>query len=182
MKKLFILSVFVISTGILIQAQNLIQNGDFENWKRVTAQPGSWLTNGGLNTNFLYAKDKKQGNCVQLTDSESSEVKARRFQNTTNIDIASAGTYEVSFKVKGNVGLRAVVLAKKGENPATGKQTDINHSALINGYSSGTMVENWTEVKTIIEVPKTTTFADDYRLHLMEQPSFDKTGMRLLFR
>jgi len=167
MKKHLIITTIIFSLSMLTQAQNLIKNGDFENWKNTASNPASWQPNNNAQTAaFECTNDKTRGNTLHLKELESSAPKARRFQNTTNIDISSAGTYKVSFKVKGNVGLRAVVLARKGENPSTKDQSAINHTASIKSYPSGTMIDEWTEVSTQIVVSETATFANDYRLHI----------------
>lgn len=167
MNRHLIITTIIFSLSVLTQAQNLIQNGDFENWKNTVSNPASWQSNSNKETAaFEYVKDKNQGNVLHLKELDPSAPKARRFQNTTNIDISSAGTYKVSFKVKGNVGLRAVVLARKGENPSTKDQSATNHTASIKSYPSGTMIDEWTEVSVLIVIPETATFANDYRFHI----------------
>jgi len=168
MKTLFTFAAIFLSTCFAIQAQNLIQNGDFENWKRTGGNPASWQISYKLETaSFEHTKDKQQGNYVRLKEMNPEGPKARRFQNTTDINIAAAGTYEVSFRVKGKVGLRAVVLARKGENPVTNSASPTNHFySFSKTYPANTEVADWTEVVATIVVPETATFAPDYRLHI----------------
>jgi hypothetical protein len=168
MKTRLILAFTILSTAYTLQAQNLIKNGDFEDWKRTGANPASWQISYKLETaSFEHTKDKQQGNFVRLKEMNPEGPKARRFQNTTDIDIATAGTYEVSFKVKGKVGLRAVVLARKGENPVTNTASATNHFySFSKTYAANTEVADWTEVVATIVVPETATFAPDYRLHI----------------
>jgi hypothetical protein len=168
MKTLFTLAAIIFSTCFATQAQNLIQNGDFENWKRTGTNPPSWQISYKLETaSFEHTKDKQQGNYVRLKEMNPEGPKARRFQNTTDINIAAAGTYEVSFKVKGKVGLRAVVLTRKSENPVTNAASPTNHFySFSKTYPANTDVADWTEVVATIVVPETATFAPDYRLHI----------------
>jgi hypothetical protein len=168
MKKIFTITAILFIASTLLQAQNLIQNGDFENWKRTGANPAFWQTSFNKEVaTFEHTKDKQQGNYVRLKEMNPEGPKARRFQNTTDIDIASAGTYEVSFKVKGKVGLRAVVLTRKGENPVTNTNSATNHFySFGKTYPAITEVADWTEVVAKIVVPETASFANDYRLHI----------------
>ncbi|MDX9747166.1 MAG: hypothetical protein RBT57_01565 [Paludibacter sp.] len=168
MKTRFTLAILILSTCFTLQAQNLIENGDFENWKRTGANPASWQTSFNKESaTFEYTKDKKQGNYVRLKEMNPEGPKARRFQNTTDINIAAAGSYEVSFKVKGKVGLRAVVLARKGENPVTNAASPTNHFySFSKTYPANTEVAEWTEVVATIVVPETASFGPDYRLHI----------------
>lgn len=153
---------------MFLPAQNLIKNGNFEDWKRTGSNPASWQISYNKETaSFEHTKDKQQGNYVRLKEMNPEGPKARRFQNTTDINIESAGIYEVSFKVKGKVGLRAVVIARKGENPVTHKSSENNHFySFSRTYPAITEVADWTEVIATIEVPETATFANDYRLHI----------------
>jgi hypothetical protein len=168
MKKLAFIFGIVLSATSLLTAQNLIQNGDFENWKRTGSNPAFWQTSFDKQVaTFEYTKDKQQGNYVRLKEMNPEGPKARRFQNTTNIDIQSAGTYEVSFKVKGKVGLRAVVLARSGENPITNAASATNHFySFSKTYPAITEVADWTEVVASIVVPESASFGNDYRLHI----------------
>lgn len=168
MKKNLIISTILLISGLFLQAQNLIKNGDFEDWKRTGANPAPWQISYNRETaSFEHTKDKQQGNYVRLKEMNPEGPKARRFQNTTDINIESAGTYEVSFKVKGKVGLRAVVLARKGETPVTNAQSATNHFySFSKTYPAITEVADWTEVIATIVVPQTATFASDYRLHI----------------
>lgn len=168
MKKLLIIALCLFSVTALLQAQNLIQNGDFESWRQTGGNPASWqISFNREQASFEHTKDKQQGNYVRLKEMNPEGPKARRFQNTTDIAITSAGTYEVSFKVKGKVGLRAVVLARKGENPVTNAASPTNHFySFSKTYPAITEVADWTEVVATIVVPETASFGNDYRLHI----------------
>jgi len=168
MKTLFTLAAISLSTCFSLQAQNLIQNGDFEDWKRTGTNPPGWQASyNKQHATFEHTKDKAQGNYVRLKEMGPEGPKARRFQNATNINIASAGTYEVTFKVKGQVALRAVVLALKDVMPITNKSSEANHLySFSKSYPAVTEVPEWTEVMATIEVPATATFSPEYRLYI----------------
>jgi hypothetical protein len=168
MKKFAFIIGILLWAATILPAQNLIKNGDFENWKQTAGNPASWqISYNREQASFEHTKDKQQGNYVHLKEMNPEGPKARRFQNTTDINIPSAGTYEVTFKVKGKVGLRAVVLARKGENPVTNAASATNHFySFSKTYAANTEVADWTEVVATIVVPETATFAPDYRLHI----------------
>ncbi|GAB1416160.1 hypothetical protein MASR2M117_15660 [Paludibacter sp.] len=147
-------------------AQNLLTNGNFETWtSTASSMPNSWDKGAGaVNTNYFYATDPGQGNVLQLVDALNQSL-ARRFHTTANFSVADEGTYRVTFKVKGNVGLRAVILVKGTASPNTNTQSATNHYTLITEYPSGTIVSDWTTLQYDIVVPETATFGDDYKLH-----------------
>ncbi len=65
------------------------------------------------------------------------------------------------------MGVRAVVLARNGENPVTNAASATNHFySFSKTYPANTEVADWTEVVAKIGVPETATFANDYRLHI----------------
>lgn len=182
MKKIFILIVIICCASINLKAQNLVSNGNFENWTYVKknisggdslVMPDSWARGAGsVGTNYLLANDPAQGNVLQLVDALGTSG-ARRFNTTADFSILTEGTYRVSFKVKGNVGLRALILVKgatggsyTGGAPGTSIQTATNHFTIISDYPSGTNVADWTTLKYDITVPSTATFGTDYRLHI----------------
>lgn len=169
MKK-FLLSIFFIClSATMIHAQNLITNGGFETWtvdNPLTTMPTGWEKgSGAVGTNYLNVTDAAQGNVLRLVEPTSGSVSARRFNTTTNFSISTEGVYRVTFKVKGNVGLRAVVLVKGTTAPSTSAASATNHIALISEYPSGTNVADWTTLQYDITVPSTATFGTDYRLH-----------------
>jgi len=130
--------------------------------------PDGWVRGGGtVGIHYFYATDPDRGNVLRLTDPDGATITARRFNSLTNINIPDAGVYRVSFWVKGNVGLRAVVLVKGTGAPATNTQSATNHYTTITGFVSGTAtnIENWTKVTADINVPSTASFGDDYRFH-----------------
>jgi hypothetical protein len=69
MKKLLFIVGIVLSATSLLPAQNLIQNGDFEDWKRTGSNPASWQISYNRETaSFEHNKDKQQGNFVRLKE------------------------------------------------------------------------------------------------------------------
>jgi hypothetical protein len=178
MKKILILAIVVFTAGLSAVAQNLVANGDFENWTPIVqgtqgdslVMPDGWLRGAGaMGTNYQYATDPVQGNVLRLIDNVDP-AKARRFNTTTNFSISTEGTYRVSFKVKGDVGLRFVALVKGTASPSSSSSSSAqgitNHFTNIAGYPSPTVVSDWTTVQTDIVVPSTATFGDDYRFHI----------------
>jgi hypothetical protein len=160
------LNDLTVEPGITFNPQDLVVNGDFETWTNTaTAMPAGWLAlTGHYNTYLFHATDAVQGNILQLKDLEGSSS-ARRFSTTSTVAVNSEGVYRVTFKVKGNVGLRGVILVKGTTAPSTLTQSATNHFALISDYPSGTNVSDWTTLQYDITVPETATFATDYRLH-----------------
>jgi hypothetical protein len=152
---------------IEFNAENLVPNGNFEIWSnKTTAMPESWTRGAGaLGTNYFYAADTEQGNVLHLVDADPTTVAARRFNTSGNVDIPSAGIFRVSFKAKGNVGLRAVVLVKGTASPNTTTPSATNHIAAITDYPSGTLVDEWSTLMYDISIPSTATFGNDYKLH-----------------
>jgi len=148
--------------------ENLISNGDFEIWPNpTTAFPGFWTSFSNTYGNFyMHATDPDQGNVLRLLDPVSTSVSARRFYPTGTVSIQSAGIYRVSFKVKGNVGLRAVVLYLGTGTPNTSVASATNHVIPITDYPSGTMVDEWTSLEYDISVPTDATFSNDYKMHI----------------
>lgn len=166
MKKLNLILILLVLVK-LSMAQNLIYNGDFELWSNQSNMPDSIARGAGaVGTNYFYATDTEKGNVLSLIDTIASSVSARRFHSLTPISINSAGTYTVSFYVKGNVGLRSIVLTKGTGSPSTVTASATNHIATISVYPSGTVVNSWTFVSVDVIVPATATFGDDYRLHI----------------
>lgn len=166
MKKSILITLICV-LSLYSQAQNLITNSDFEVWTDQQAMPDSWARGAGsFGVQYLYATDAQRNNVIRLNEPDENIISSRRFHSLTNISIPSAGTYRVSFWVKGNVGLRAVVLTKGDAAPSTNKQSATNHATLITGYPSGTQVAEWTKISTDIIVPSSATFGDDYRLHI----------------
>ncbi|MDX9747162.1 MAG: T9SS type A sorting domain-containing protein [Paludibacter sp.] len=152
---------------ISYSANNSAANGNFETWTNTTAMPNSWSIGAGAwGTQYYYQTDDVQGKVLRLTDPTSSSVSARRFNTTANINIPTQGVYRVSLKVKGNVGLRGVILVKGTAAPSTLTQSATNHFTLISDYPSGTIVNDWTTLSYTITVPSTATFGTDYRLHI----------------
>jgi len=155
------------SPGITYNPENLAVNGNFETWTNTSALPNSWgIGAGAWGTQYYKVDDATQGKVLRLADLTSSSVSARRFNTTANINIPTQGVYRVSFKVKGNVGLRAVVLVKGTTGPNTNTQSETNHATQITDYPSGTNVSEWTTLSYNITVPSTATFGADYRLHI----------------
>jgi hypothetical protein len=176
MRKLLILTFAILTAGIAALAQNIVSNGNFENWTYVhqniagtdsLAMPDNWIRGAGaMGVNYFQATDSERGKVLQLVDADGATVTARRF-SSSNINIAESGVYRVSFWVKGNVGLRAVVLVKGTAAPNTSTQSATNHTTTITGYISGTAnISSWTKVTADINVPSTATLGDDYRLHI----------------
>lgn len=177
MKKYVITLTLQFWIGITILfAQNLVTNGNFESWTYIRqglsgdslVMPDTWARGAGnVGTNYLFATDPERGNVLRLTDPDGASVAARRFHSLSNINIPEAGIYRVSFWVKGNVGLRAVILVKGTSAPNTSTQSATNHFSSITGYISGTAtnIGSWTKVTADINVPSTATFGDDYRFH-----------------
>lgn len=167
MKQFLLTIVFVCLSATMIHAQNLITNGNFETWGTTTTFPDSWTASSTAHwgTYYFYATDTSQGNVMRLADLISASVAARRFNTTVDFSISTEGTYRVTFKVKGNVGLRAVILVKGAATPSTSAQSATNHYTLINDYPSGTNVSNWTSLQYDITVPSSATFGSDYKLH-----------------
>lgn len=162
---LILLFIVVSINGIF--SQNLIDNGNFEQWKKQTVLPDGWKQGAGaLGVQYKYANDPKNGNCLHLIDSVPGLVSARRFSSKKLISISKPGTYQISFLVKGLVGLRAVVLVKGDEAPKTNLNSAINHSSLIAGYKKPVQLDDWTKVTTELIVPETAEFGDDYKLHI----------------
>lgn len=176
MRKFLIIAIVIFSASISAVAQNLVANGNFEAWTYVRqglsgdslVMPDNWSRgSGAMGTNYILATDTERGNVLHLVDADGTTVAARRFSSLTNISIPEAGSYRVSFWVKGNVGLRAVVLVKGTTAPVTNAQSATNHFTTISNYVSGAAnVTSWTKVSADINVPSTATFGDDYRLHL----------------
>ncbi|MDX9747168.1 MAG: hypothetical protein RBT57_01575 [Paludibacter sp.] len=176
MKKFFILTIALCTLALAVAAQNIVSNGNFENWTYIhkniagadsLAMPDNWLRGAGaLGVNYLQENDVERGKVLRLVDADGATVNARRF-SSTNIGIAESGVYRVSFWVKGNVGLRAVVLVKGTGAPSTNTQSATNHFTTITGFVSGTAnLSSWTKVTADINVPTTATLGEDYRLHL----------------
>lgn len=152
---------------IVYSANNLAVNGNFESWTSTSTMPNSWARGAGAwETQYNYETDATQGKVLRLTDLTSTSVSARRFHTTANIPILTQGLYRVSFKVKGNVGLRAVVLVKGTATPNTSTQLATNHATAVSEYPSGTVVNDWTTLVYTIAVPDTASFGSDYRLHI----------------
>lgn len=166
MKKILLSIVFVCLSATMIHAQNLVTNGNFETWTTTTTFPDNWAASSSSHWGlyYYYITDATQGNVLRLTDSGTG-VAARRFNTTVDFSISTEGTYRVIFKVKGNVGLRGVILVKGTANPSTTTASATNHIATISDYPSGTNVAEWTTLQYDIIVPSTATFGTDYRLH-----------------
>jgi hypothetical protein len=177
MKKYVVTLTLMFWIGISnLFSQNLVTNGNFENWTYVhkniagedsLAMPDNWIRGAGaMGTNYFQENDTERGKVLRLVDADGATVTARRF-SSSNINISESGVYRVSFWVKGNVGLRAVILVKGTGAPATNAQSAINHYTTITGYVSGAAnITSWTKVTADINVPSTATFGNDYRLHL----------------
>jgi hypothetical protein len=168
MKKFLLSTILLCCTAIGIHAQNLVTNGGFETWtvnEPLTNMPASWARGAGtVGTHYLFATDPVQGNVLRLKDN-IAPAGAKRFHTTANFSIQTEGTYRVTFKVKGDVGLRFVALTQGTTSPSSSAQTATNHFTNITNYPSPTTVSDWTTVQTDIIVPSTATFADDYRLN-----------------
>jgi hypothetical protein len=158
----------VVIPEITFNPENLAANGDFEIWSnKASAMPDSWTRGAGaLGVNYFHATDPDQGNVLRLVDAETTTVAARRFNTSGEINVPTAGIFRVSFKVKGNVGLRAVVLVKGTGSPNTTTPSATNHIAAITDYPSGTVVDEWTSVEYDITIPSSATFGNDYKLHI----------------
>jgi hypothetical protein len=176
MKKSLLIVFAVLAVTASALAQNILSNGTFETWTYVhkniagadsLAMPDNWIRGAGaMGTNYQQATDPERGNVLRLIDPDGATVTARRF-SSSNIKIAESGVYRVSFWVKGNVGLRAVILVKGTGAPSTSAQSATNHFTTITGFISGAAnLSNWTKVSADINVPSTATFGDDYRLHI----------------
>jgi len=176
MKKTLLIVLAVLTVTFSLVAQNMLSNGTFESWTYVhkniagadsLAMPDNWIRGAGaMGTNYFLATDTERGNVLRLVDPDGSTVTARRF-SSNNLNIAQSGVYRVSFWVKGNVGLRAVVLVKGTGAPSTSTQSATNHFTSIAGFVSGASnLSSWTKVTADINVPTTATFGDDYRLHI----------------
>ncbi len=165
--KTILLSAFILCvTAMGMHAQNLVTNGGFETWTDTGNMPDSWARGSGAwGVQYYYVTDGTQGNVLRLADLTSTSVSARRFNTTANFSVLTEGVYRVTFKVKGNVGLRAVVLVKGTTSPSTASQSATNHFTLTPEYPSGTNVADWTTLQYDINVPSTATFGTDYRLH-----------------
>lgn len=168
MNKIFTLAIALFATAFSAVGQNLVTNGGFETWTTTTAFPDSWVPSSAAHWGlyYFYVTDTNQGNVLRLADLTSSTVAARRFNTTVDFSILTEGAYRVTFKVKGNVGLRAVVLVKGTATPSTTTQSATNHATSITDYPSGTTVADWTTLQYTINVPSTATFGTDYRLHI----------------
>lgn len=152
---------------ITFNAENLAVNGDLQTWTNKAAMPNNWTRGAGSwGVNYFHDTDPIQGNVLRLVDSDPATVTARRFNTSGNINIASAGVFRVSFKVKGNVGLRGVVLLQGTGTPNVSTSSATNHLATIVDYPSGTLLEEWTTLAYNIVVPETATYASDYKLHI----------------
>lgn len=166
MKKTLLVFMVTLCIGFA-HGQNMISNGNFETWTvadPLTALPEGWTRGAGtIGTHYLYATDATRGNVLRLTDPTSAASK--RFSSDTQLNIPEAGTYTVSFWVKGTVRLRYVALVKGTASPAN-TASITNHYTTITGYTSGEVVE-WTKVETDIVVPTTATFGSDYKLHIV---------------
>lgn len=166
MKKLLLTTMIFCLSATMIFAQNLITNGDFVTWTNTAAMPNNWDRGAGtVGTHYLHATDPVQGNILRLKDNVGN-AGAKRFHTTANFSISTEGTYRVTFKVKGDVGLRFVALVKGTTAPSSSTQSATNHYTNITGYTSPTPVNDWTTVQTDIIVPSSATFGDDYRLHI----------------
>lgn len=144
--------------------ENIVPNGDFETWTNPTAaMPNFWTSfSNTYNVFYFHATDPVQGNVLQLKDTDPANVTARRFNTTGFINISSAGMYRVTFKVKGNVGLRGVVLLLGTGTPNVTTSSAINHVAPITEYPSGTILNDWTMLQYDISVLSDATFSTDY--------------------
>lgn len=157
-----------VEPEIQFREENLAPNGDFEIWTNPTAaMPSNWASfSNTYGFFYFHATDPVQGNVLQLKDIDPAGVTARRFNTTGFINIASAGVYRVTFKVKGNVGLRGVVLLLGTGTPNVTTSSAINHVAPITEFPSGTMVNEWRTLQYDITVPADATFSTDYKLHI----------------
>jgi len=169
MNKIFTLAFVLFATAFPVVAQNMVTNSGFDTWTvndPLTNMPASWARGAGtVGTHYLYATDPVQGNILRLKDNVGN-AGAKRFNTTADFSVLTEGTYRVSFKVKGDVGLRFVALVKGTTAPSSAAQSATNHFTNITGYTSPTVVSDWTTVETDIEVPSTATFGEDYRLHI----------------
>jgi len=157
------------TVGMNLNPENVLTNGDFEVWTDKTTLPESWTRGAGTyGVNYFYAfdTDTDQSNVLQLKDTVVTSVGAKRFNTSGYVSVPSAGIFRVSFKVKGNVGLRAVVLTKGTASPSTNTPSATNHIALVPDYPSGTQEDEWKTVEYYITVPETATFGNDYKLHI----------------
>ncbi|MDX9747167.1 MAG: choice-of-anchor J domain-containing protein [Paludibacter sp.] len=169
MKKFLLSACMLCLAATAMYAQNLVTNSGFETWtvnEPLTNMPDSWARGAGtVGTHYLYATDAVQGNVLRLKDN-IAPAGAKRFNTTANFSVLTEGTYRVTFKVKGDVGLRFIALVKGTASPSSSSQTATNHFTNVAGYPSPTVVSDWTTVQTDIAVPSTATFGDDYRLHI----------------
>lgn len=157
-----------ITPEIQFGEENIVPNGDFEIWPNpTTAMPSFWASFSNTYGNFYFhATDPEQGNILQLKDIDPAGITARRFNTTGFINISSAGVYRVTFKVKGNIGLRGVVLLLGTGTPNVTTASATNHVATITEYPSGTIVDEWTTLQYDILIPDNATFSNEYRLHI----------------
>jgi hypothetical protein len=162
------LNNMVVIPEIEFNPENLAPNGDFEIWtNKTTAMPDNWTRGAGtFGVNYYHATNSDQGNVLRLVDVDPTKIGARRFNTSGDINIPSEGVFRVSFKIKGNVGLRAVVLVRGTDAPSTTTPSPTNHIALINDYPSGTLVDEWTTLEYDITIPSSATFGSDYKLHI----------------
>lgn len=168
MKKGLRFIVFTCFLAINLHSQNLLTNGGFDQWTLPAAElPTAWARGAGAwNTNYKFATDATQGNVLYLRDTISGTAAARRFHYNSYLNIENGATYRVTFKVKGNVGLRAVVLVKGTTSPNTSTQSATNRFASLSDYASTTVVDDWTTVQCDIEVPSDASFGSDTRFHI----------------
>jgi len=153
---------------ITYSTNNLAVNGNFGTWTNTTAaMPGNWTSfSNTYGKYYFHATDPAQGNVLHLKDTDPADIAARRFYTTGFINISSAGVYRVTFKVKGNVGLRGVVLLLGSGTPNVTTSSAINHVAPIAEYPSGTIIDEWKTLQYDISVPADATFSTDYRMHI----------------
>lgn len=148
MKK-FLLSLTCLAFVLVLNAQNLLPNGDFENWEKKSRVPKGWITTKKVSV-FSKSSDAYSGkNSWQIKYVPEEKNKHVRFTFDGNITL-TAGTYDLKFYAKGIASIRFINLTKAGEKIGS-QASDVNFlgTPLLKKIQS----QDWKEYKTAFAIP-----------------------------
>jgi hypothetical protein len=130
MKKLFLLLLVAVCVSYTVQSLNLIPNGDMSAWESDAALPDGYAdggSNGASNFgSFSKAADTYNGMNVIQTSFANSTQSSIRYFTIPYFEIAEAGTYVLSFYVKGKGYFRSVNLFTKDAPEVNRRSGQVN--------------------------------------------------------
>lgn len=176
MKKLLLI-VSMVFFALLLNAQNLVSNGDFETWTNHSDMPDGWA---GTTAIYNYASvtqhNNTMGNVLNLVNVNPTSTKGLY---TTTANIQSPGTYRVSFWVKSN-GTNKVALQKVS---LLGANT--GYATAIASDQTYVTMSSWTQVlaDVVVTLPGCYKFQLNWSSNYSYKPSdfyIDDINVQLL--